>query len=422
MPGDGIKRILGNSGWLAADSVLRMLLGVLVGAWVARYLGPTQFGQLAFAIAFVALFQAAGKLGLNQIVVRDIARDEDAAGSILGTALRLRLVAGFVCWAAAIGAMALLRPGDTTALVLVAIVAGTVLFQSAETVDLWFQSQTQSKRTVIAKMAAVLTANLIRVALILLEAPLVAFAAVMLVEWMLIALGLVVAYKRYPAPTDWSWATARVRELLTESWPFLLSGIAIMIYMRIDQIMLRSMIGVHEVGIYSAAVRLSAPWYFIPTAICISAAPAIARKKARSEKEYMAALRKLFSLMWWASLPLCALVALVSGPVIYLLFGSAYAASAAVLAVHIFSNVPVALGVAQTQWIANEQRSRFALYRTLLGCVCNVVLNLILIPAYGAMGAAIATVLSQFIAAVGSNLLLEPRMFVIQMRCLIWYG
>lgn len=405
-----------------ADKVLRMVLGILVGAWVARYLGPNQFGTLAYAIAFVAFFQAVATLGLDNIAVRDMARDPNAAPSILGTTLRLRLLIGFACWAAAIAGMVLLRPGDSQALLLVAVIAGSALFQSADTVDLWFLSRTQSKRTVLAKSSALLLASGARIGLILIHAPLVTFAAVMLVEAAITAFALTWAYRGYRTHAPWVWKTQRARHLLQEAWPYLLSGVAILFYMRVDQIMIREMVGEHELGIYTAALPLSTAWYFIPMAICASVAPALARKKARSEAEYMTALSRLFSLMWWYSLPLSVLIALASTPLVGLLYGPAYAASATVLAIHVFGNVPVGLGVAQSQWIANEKRGVLAFYKTTVGALANVCLNLYMIPKYGALGAAIATLISFSISAVFSNILLAPRIFSKQLISLVRYA
>lgn len=411
-----LQAVVTNISWLLADNVLRMVLGVLVGAWVARYLGPEQFGELAYILAFVVFFQVIGKLGLDSIVIREIAHDPDSAPIILGTVFRLRLIAGMACWFAAIGGIALLRPGDSRAMILVAIVAGTIVFQAADTVDLWFQSRTQSKRTVLAKTSIVLITSLIRVALILVNASLEAFAVAMLIEAALLAFALLVAYKRYPTPVIWIWKSDQARRLLMESWPFLLSGVSILIYMRIDQLMLREMVGAHELGIYSAALPLSTAWYFIPTAICASVAPALARKKARSETEYIIALERLFGLMWWYSLPLCVAIALLSKPIIDLIYGFAYSASSEVLALHIFSNVPVAIGVAQGQWTVNEKRIVFALYRTLCGATINVLMNLLLIPFLGAIGAALASILAQFFSVVFLNFFLAPCILKMQFR------
>ncbi|HZO01037.1 MAG TPA: flippase [Burkholderiales bacterium] len=409
-----VQAMIGNTGWLLFDRAVRTVVGIAVGAWVARYLGPAQFGELAYALAFVAIFQILAQLGLDSLVVRDIGADPGNARERLGTALRLRLVAGLACWGAAIGGMALLRPGDTGALLLVAIVAGSIVFQAADTVDLWFQSQTQSKRTVAAKSLAFALASALKVALVLWQAPLAAFAAVVMVEAALSALALVLVYRRYPAPGRWTWSATRGGDLLREAWPLLVSGLAVVLYMRVDQIMLRELVGEGELGIYSAALSLSTLWYFIPMAIYSSTAPAFSRLKLQSEAAYLEALARLFALMWALAGAVSIVMALSAGFLVDLLYGGAYRDAATVLAVHVFANIPVALGVAQSLWITNERRPQFALYRTLFGLLVNVALNLALIPRYGAIGAALATLIAQFCAAVLFNAFAAREILALQ--------
>ena len=408
-----------NTGWLLADNVLRVLNGVLVGAWVARYLGPSQVGQWSYVLSLVFLFGTVSALGLDSVVVRELARDALSAPAILGTVVRLRLAAGVVCWAGAVVTVLALRPGDSQALLLVSVVGGTIVLQSADTVDLWFQSQTQSKRTVWAKTLGYLCASVLKVVLILSKAPLPAFAVVTLIEAMLSSLSLSLLYRRFPAPFKWTWDTARVTTLLRESWPYLVAAISITIYMRVDQVMLRQMVGEHELGIYSVAIPISTAWYFIPMAIARSTAPAIARKKAGDPAGYERAIFLTYSVMWWMLLPLSIAVAALARPMVHLLYGDAFAASAGVLAIHVFTNIPVALGVAQYNWIVNERRNILTVYKTSVGAVSNIALNLVLIPRYGAYGAAMASVGAQCLSAVLSNLVFAPQAFRMQMWSLV---
>lgn len=414
----GLLAIIHNTGWLFADKALRMALGVVVGAWMARYLGPSQFGEIAYVLSFVAFFSVIAQLGLDGVAVRDIARDGQDSAVVLGTTLRLRLVAGFACWAASIGAMALLRPGDREALLLTALASATLVLQAADTVDLWFQSQTQSRRTIAAKAVAYLGASTLKILLIVAQAPLAAFVAVGVLELALAAAILAWAYRRYPAAARWRFDRARAVALLRESGPYLVAALAVIIYMRIDQLMLRDMVNDRELGLYSAAVPLSTALHFIPMALCTSVAPAMARLRLHDPESYQTAIRHLFSAMWWIMIPLAALVSALSSPIVSLLYGAAYAPAAPMLAVHVFAGVPVALGVAQSVWIVNEQRNMISLYRTVVGAACNVALNLLLIPRFGGLGAAIATVAAQVTAAVLSNLVLAPKILKLQLLSL----
>src|SRR3546814_6946991 len=85
----------------------------------------------------------------------------------------------------------------------------------------------------------------------------------------------------------WSISLPLARRLLGQSWPLLLSGFAVMTYMRIDQIMLATMLDDHAVGVFSAALRVAEVWYFIPMAITGAAFPRMLEKRTadpRSEE------------------------------------------------------------------------------------------------------------------------------------------
>lgn len=414
----GLQAIVANTGWLFFDKALRITLGIVVGAWLARYLGPSRYGELAYVLAFVAIFQAIGKLGLDSIVVRDIARDPASAGEILGTTLSLRLAAGLFLWCAAIIIIALLQPGDTTALILTVILASTIVFQSTDTVDLWFQSQLQSRRTVFAKSLAYLGGNGLKVVLILLHAPLVFFASAWLLETVIASFALYIAYTKFRAHGEWRWQMQRAKLLMHEAWPYLLSSLGIMIYMRIDQIMLREMIGEKEVGIFSAAIIPSEAWYFIATTLLISVAPSISRRKKESQVAYLDSLKVFFSMMWLVSIIIAIVVSIFSSTIISLLYGDAYQSSAHVLATHIFAIIPVFLGVASNLWLTNEKRGDLAIKQTLLGAAVNITLNLYLIPLHGSVGAAISTVVSQWVSSVLVNAIFAWPLFKIQILSL----
>jgi PST family polysaccharide transporter len=402
-----IQAILHNTGWLAADRILRLVVGLVVGAWVVRYLGPDLYGELSFVIAVSTFFQVVSMLGLDGVAIRDIARDRDASPAILGTVFRLRFASGFLCWLLAIALMAVFRSGDRQTLLLTAIVCGSFVFQAGETIDIWFQSQTNSKMTVLAKGISYLLSNLTKVGLILYHAPLAYFAAAMLVESALTACALLYSYRKYPAPFFWKYDRQWALKLLKESWPYLLANFAVMVYMRVDQIMLREMLGVRELSIFSAAMPISTMWYFLPVMLSQSVGPSIAKKKQVDQVGYASAINSLYTIMWWVMLPLCVIVAIVSVPLVQFLFGPSFSKSASVLAIHVFSCVPVALGSVQDLWNLNEKKNSLSLKKALAGVMTNILLNLFLIPRYGATGAAMATVASQSVYGIFSNFFLD---------------
>ena len=395
-----LLRIVDNIGWLVFDKLLRMGAGLLIGVWMARYLGPEQFGLLSFTTAFVGLFAAVSGLGLQGIVVRDLVRDPGGKEETLGTSAVLQFFGGLLAYGLALGIIFWIRPDDVTAKLLVAILGLMMLFRSSEAAVYWFESQVLSKYVVWVKNGSFLVFAAVNVALILTRAPLVAFAWSIMVEALMVALLLgVMLGRRGPRLRELRITLARAKTLLQDSWPLLFSGIAIAIYMKIDQIMLGQMAGDETVGIYNAAVRVSEMWYFIPMMVMASVFPAILEAKKRSEARYYQHLQVLFDLMVWLSVGVALPMTFLSTPFVTLLFGEAYAASGPVLAIHIWAAVFVFLGVASGKWVLAENQQILSFQRSGIGAVVNVILNFLLIPDFGAAGAATATVISQATAA-----------------------
>lgn len=412
-------KILDNIGWLFFDKILRMGVGLIVGVWVARYLGPEQFGVFSFAQAFVGLFGAIAGLGLQGIVVRDIVRDPSGKEETLGTAAALQFVGGLIAYGLILVTIFWLRPDDALAKVVVAILGSMMLFKASEVAVYWFESQVLSKFTVWVQNVVFLVFAAIKVMLLLLNVPLIDFAWATMAEALVVALlMLIMLSQRGLRVRQFRITVARAKSLLTDSWPLVISGVAVLIYMKIDQIMLGQMIGDEAVGIYSAAVRISEVWYFVPMAIVASVFPAILEAKKRSEEQYYRRLQRLYDLMVWLSICIALPMTFLSTPIVTLLFGDAYIAAGAVLAVHIWATIFVFLGVASGQWFLAENRQVLSLQRTVLGAIVNVILNIVLIPGYGVLGAAWATVVAQLSAALIFDLIQKETrlMFIMKLR------
>jgi O-antigen/teichoic acid export membrane protein len=211
--------------------------------------------------------------------------------------------------------------------------------------------------------------------------------------------------------TNWRFSFPIAKSLLKDSWPLILSGIAIMIYIRIDQVMLKMMLDDRAVGLYSAAVKLSEIWYFIPMIISQSVFPSILNTKKVSEELYMKRIYNLYSLMIWLAIGIAIALTFFSVDVVKILFGSEYLPdSAKVLSLYVWAGIPVFLGVASSQYLIAENYTKLSFARTIVGAIANVILNLILIPYYGIIGAAIATLISYFIATFFIGLLPDEKL------------
>jgi PST family polysaccharide transporter len=325
------------------------------------------------------------------------------------------MAAGLVGWLTACVTMFFLRPGDAETLKLTALVAVGLFFQPADLLDLWFQSQNQNWRAVLPRVLSFMLVSGLRVGLILVDAPLWTFAAAYLVESVL-ALGfLAFSYHRFPTSGPWHWQFDTAKNLMIQAWPLFISGLSIIVYMRIDQILLRSLSSERELGLYSAILPFSQAWHFIPATVCASATPLLVQLHAHDPVAFKRRVADLFSFMFWCSVLICVAMLFAARPLVAWLLGEKYEGSGPVLALHVFSNIPVFMGMTQSRYLSIVGNTRVILVQTLCGMAASIALNLLLIPRFGAMGAAASGVGAYFISAVFCNAVLEPKLFIMQM-------
>lgn len=388
-----------NTSWLLGEKILRMISGLFVGIWVARYLGPERFGLFSYAQSFVGLFAVFATFGLNDIVIRELVKDESRRDKLIGTAFWLKLIGAFVV----LGILAIainFTSNDNYINLLVFIIASAMIFQSFNVIDFYFQAKVLSKYVAYTNMISLFISSVVKIVLILIEAPLETFAILIVFDSFILACGFTYYFLKKSTfnikKLTFSKPTAIA--LLRDSWPLILSGIVISIYMKIDQIMIKEMLGASAVGQYAAAARLSEAWYFVPVIISSSLFPAIINAKKISEDLYNDRLQKLYDLMVWMAIAIAIPTTFFSDQVVELLYGEQYNQAGSVLMIHIWAAVFVFLGVAFGKYLTVENLTKKYFYRSLLGAILNITLNYTLIPKYGINGAAIATLLGQFTA------------------------
>lgn len=406
---DGLQAILGNIGWQLADNLVRMGLGLLLGIWVARYLGPEQFGLLSYALAFVALFAPLAMPGLDDIVVRNLVREPAARNVLLGSTFLLKLLGGAASVLASIAVIVWMRPEDLQSFWLVAIIATGTVFQAFGVIELWFNAQIQAKYPVLAKNAAFLACALGKIALILAGAPLLAFAWISLAEAIFGAAGLVIVYRaRGFRPGEWTGRRPVAIELLRDSWPLFFSCIIIAVYLRIDQVMLGEMVGSEAVGVYSVAVRLAEVWFFFSAAVYWSLLPGLVAARAASETLFYERLQKYYNLMAFSAYAIAIPVMLLANWLVLTLFGAEYAGAGPMLAVLIWANLFIYLESARSAFFNVMNWYRLHFVTVALGAILNIALNLYLIPRHGGLGAVIASCIAYWFAAHGACFLYKP--------------
>lgn len=414
--GAGTKEFIGNTFWLFSDRILQMGLSLIVGVWVARYLGPTEYGLLNYAATFPALYGAIASLGgIGTLVVRNIAEDSDAINENLGTAFVLQLISSIITFGAAIVTSMILNPNEPLTHWLVGILAAGTLFQSFSVIDSWFQAQLKFRDTVIARNIAYVLMCVVRVALIQMQAPITYFAIARLVELAISTACLIVLYKfNRQTFNTWQFNLKLAKQLLLESIPLILTGITAYVYTNIDQVMLGSMLQgkKEELGFYSAAVRLSSTFDFIPMILGQSFFPKLSRLKGESEENYLNKLQVYFDVSIFLWLFIAVPTSLLAVYIVDIVYGELYAASASILAVYAWAQFGSNLAVARNTYMLIERKIVLSPVLTLLGALLNIGLNYFLIPRYGAMGATVTTLITYFFVSVVLNFVFPDLRFV----------
>jgi O-antigen/teichoic acid export membrane protein len=422
----GFKRYFVNTSWLMGHRVLSMVVALFVGVYVARYLGPEQFGLLSYAGSFVGLFTALATLGLDGIMVRDLVKTPERRDELLGTAFWLKAGGAILMWAG-IAAAVPFTHNDTQTNILIVVIAFAVIFQAFNVIDLNYQAEVKSKYVVYAQLVSLVISSITKLVFVWIAAPLVWFACVFLLDTVVLAAGMTAMYLKNTGKIwYWKWRWQTAKELVKDSWPLILSGMVIAIYMKIDQVMIKEMLDAGAVGNYAAAVRLSEAWYFIPVAITSSVFPAIINAKKQSEELYYQRLQKLYDLMVWLAVAIALPTTFLAPWVIRVLYGEAFLPAAGVLSIHIWAGVFIFLGFVNGRWIIAENVQYIATIRSAAGAMMNVTLNIVFIPKYGINGAAIATFFSVLVASHIAFLFINKarKVFIMQnksfFRPILW--
>ena len=420
----GFRKYFANTSWLMGERILRMGVSLFVGIYVARYLGPERYGLLSYANSFVGIFLALATLGLDDVVVRELVKTPEQREKILGTSFLLKLIGTLLMWVAIFAAVPFTE-NDLQTNILIIIIAFGAVFQAFNVIDLNFQAKVKSKHVVHAQFVQLIISSIVKIILVVNDAPLIWFASVYSLDVIVLAMGLVFAYL-YNGENifSWKWSFETSKYLLHDSWPLILAGVVISVYMKIDQVMIKEMLGAKEVGLYAAAVKLSEAWYFLPMAIASSLFPAIINAKVYQKEVYYQRLQKLYDLMVWIAIAIALPISILSSWIVELLYGNEYLESSSVLNIHIWSGIFIFLGVASSKYLIAENYIKKTFYRTFVGALLNIIMNYYLIGTMGIKGAAISTFVSHFFAAYFYDLLDKDlrKMFILKTKSLFFYS
>lgn len=404
------NKAIKNSFWIISEQIFQMIISLVVGVLSARYLGPSNYGTLNYTASFISFFTSVATLGLDGVVIMKIIAQPEKEGELLGTSIIFRIISAFLSSLLILFLIYIINGNNTILLVLAAVQSLQLIMMSFNIFDTYFQRHLKSKYVSIAKMVSCILVAAYRIYLLATKKSIIWFAFSNTFNYLIIAVILSISYKRDKGKK----LTVNFKtgfSVLSESYHFILSGLMVAIYGQMDKIMLGSMLSETTVGFYTAAATICTMWIFVPTAIINSFRPVIMELKTKGEeKEYLRRLQQLYSAIIWLCLFVSLVVFLLGNFIVKLLYGSDFIESANILKLLIWSETFSMIGTARGIWIISEKKNKYTKYYLAIGCVVNLILNFLLIPNYGAGGAAFATLITQITTSLIAPLFFKGTM------------
>lgn len=417
------KKIFMNVFWAMLGKVVNMGASLFVGILVARYLGPNQYGLMNYVISFVAIFSVFASFGLTNIEVRELAKSPEHKGSILGTCFVLRLFFSTIAYCIII-CIVFLANSDSESRILI-LLYGLSLFSTNcfEVIRNYFTSIVKNEYVVKSEIARTIIGASVKLILLLFDAPLISFIVALLFDTFLVVSGYCLAYTKHVGNfKEWNFNKLLVPYYLRQSFPLVLSGAAVIVYQKIDQVMIGNMINNESVGYFATAGKFLDVILFLPIVLSQTLTPFIVKIYQKNdmsvfyEKSY-----QFVSLVVWVAVMLAFFVCIIAQPLILYTFGNAYLPAVPILQIIVWKTVGMALSTSAGQIIIIQGIHKYAVIRNLLGCLSCVILNYFMLPKYGIIGSAWVTIITISISACLANILIPPyhRIFRLEIRALL---
>jgi O-antigen/teichoic acid export membrane protein len=398
---EGFKKYTNNIGWLFIGQFFSMVIAFFVGARVAVFLGPSDFGLMSYALSFVGLFGFFGTLGVDSILVRELIKNRDERNSLLGTSLLLKFLGGVVVIVVS-SLVALFFEKDYDAILLIFIYSFVFLFQSINVIALFFQSQVQSKHVVKVQIIVSIISACIKILFIILKLPVVFFVISYLIDALNLGVGLLIVYfMRGESFIEWKFKFSLAKKIIGDSWWLMLNGAMVVIFIRIDQVMVKLLLNNSEAGYYAVAVKLAEMFYFIPALIYPAMFPAIVNAHSIDIGKFNRRLSMFYGAMFWLSILLALPLYFFSKKITLVLFGSDFIVSVPAMKIYIWAMVPIFLGNAVTSYMITKNLLKAMLFWNVIGAAINIILNFFWIQKFGILGAAWATIISYLFPLIG---------------------
>lgn len=401
------NRVLKNATWIIACKIIQSILGFIIGTLTVRYLGPTNYGVITYAVSVISFLLPIMQLGLNNTLVKEFIRNPDNEGQILGTALIINIISSLFSIAGAITFVCFANAGERETIIVCALYSLVLLFQATEMTMYWFQAKLLSKYPSIATLIAYVVVAIYKVYLLVTGKSVVWFALSYVLDFFLISIILLAIYKKLSnQKLSINWNVGR--QMLSRSKYYIIPSLMVVFYQHTDRIMLKLMVSDAETGLFSAAIACTGMTGFVFHAIIDSSRTVILEAKEHSPERYERRIVQLYSIITALALAQSVCITILAEPIVFLLYGEAYLSAVPILQLAVWYDTFGYYSSVRNIWILAEEKQKHLTIINVAGAVANVALNACLIPIWGGVGAAIASIISQFFTNVIIGFIYKP--------------
>ena len=399
------QKFIKNSSWMVFSRIYQMIFSLIVGSLTARYLGPNNYGVINYGLSYINIFNTICTLGLEGVIVKRVINKPEEEGELLGTSILLRSLASILSIISLLIFFTVVDSDIVTKLVVI-IQSISLIFNIYEILELWLQAKLMSKYATIAKCTAVTCVGIWKITMLALNVSVEFFAFTTVIESLVALLVLSISYVKLKGPKI-KIKLGLTKEILLEGSQFLLSSLCIIIYTRMDKIMLGGFIDKLSVGIYSAALTISELWQFIPMAIINSSRSLLLQYKKEDERKYIDRVKLVYSTIIFMGITIGLGITVFGKIAIRILYGKEFLNAYKPLSILVWASTFAVLGSARTTWLITENKEKYLKIFVLIGAIVNLLLNYLLIEKFTIIGVAIATLIAQVVVSIIAPLIFK---------------
>lgn len=399
--------VFNNAMWIIGGKIFQSVLALVVNLLTARYLGPSNYGIISYAASLIAFVTPIAYLGFDHVLVQEITIHSKEEGGIIGSSIVATMISSFFSLLGVTTYSLIADWGQLTTTIVVALYGLMLFSQSLELIKYWFQAKLLSKYMSIVSLFAFAFVSGYKIFLLATKQNIAWFAISNSIDYFIIAVALIIIYRKLGGQKLF-FSKEIVKRMWNSSKHFIVSSLMVVIYAQTDKIMLKQMLGNSAAGLYSAAVSTAGLTSFIFCAIIDSFRPVIFKYKDQNNKKYESSIEQLYGVVIYFALLQSLVITILAPLLIQVLYGSSYSQSSDVLRIVVWYTTFSYMGPVRNIWILAENKQQYMWIINLSGALANVIMNLLLIPVFGMIGAAIASLLTQFFTNVVMSMLIKP--------------